>query len=190
MAIKENIRIERAWAMPSKNTFEILPIKTLLEDEVDADKYWIDPFANQSKVAKVTNDLNPKFDTDYHMDALDFLKMFGDASVDGVLYDPPYSMRQVSECYQNFGFEVTQSTTTAAFWAKQKAEIARIVKHGGKVITFGWNSGGIGNSYGFTIQRILLVPHGGHHYDTICTVEIKTHEVRKRKGKKNEKTLS
>ena len=36
-------------------------------------------------MASVTNDLNMAYDTDYHMDALDFLKMFDDSSVDGVL---------------------------------------------------------------------------------------------------------
>ena len=47
------------------------------------------------------------------------------------------------------------------------------MKPGGKVISFGWNSGGIGKTNGFEIQRILLVPHGGPHHDTIVTVEIK-----------------
>ena len=28
--------------------------------------------------------------------------MFDDESVDGVLYDPPYSPRQISECYNDF----------------------------------------------------------------------------------------
>ena len=107
------------------------------------------------------------------MDALDFLRMFGSKSVDGVLYDPPYSPRQVSECYKNFGIEVTQETTRASFWGNHKKEISRIIKHGGKVITFGWNSGGIGAKYGFKIKRILLVAHGGWHNDTICTVEVK-----------------
>lgn len=76
----------------------------------------------------MTNDLNPEYDTDYHMDALDFLKMFEDDSVDGVLYDPPFSPRQVSECYKNFGYEVTQDTTKCSFWGNQKREISRIVK--------------------------------------------------------------
>ena len=107
------------------------------------------------------------------MDVLDFLKMFDDNSVDGVLYDPPYSPRQVSECYKNFGIEVTQETTRASFWGNQKKEISRIIKPGGKVITFGWNSGGIGAKYGFKIRSILLVAHGGWHNDTICTVEEK-----------------
>jgi hypothetical protein PPSC2_p0296 len=75
------------------------------------------------------------------------------------------------------GINVTNDTTKASFWGNQKKEISRIVKIGGKVITFGWNSGGIGNKYGFTIQRILLVPHGGWHNNTIVTVEIKTHEM-------------
>ena len=95
------------------------------------------------------------------MDALDFLKTFDDCSVDGVLYDPPYSPRQISEC----------------FWSNQKKEISRIVKLGGKVISFGWNSGGIGIKYGFEIERILLVAHGGWHNDTICTIERKTRNV-------------
>lgn len=158
--------------MPNKNTFDIKPIKELIQSEL-TNGTWIDPFANRNKLATVTNDLNPVFDTDYHMDALDFLKIFGDSSVDGVLYDPPYSPRQVTECYQGIGMNVTNETTRASFWGNQKKEISRIVKSGGKVITFGWNSGGIGRKYGFEITRILLVPHGGWHNDTICTVEIK-----------------
>jgi len=167
------MKIERIWAMPDKNTFKIKPIKELLEEEVTSG-LWIDPFANQNKWATITNDLNPEYDTDYHLDALDFLKMFDDRSVDGVLYDPPFSSRQVSECYKGFGLEVTMETTQTRFWTALKVEIERIIKVGGKVLSFGWNSGGIGQKYGFDIKRILLVPHGGIRNDTICTVEVKT----------------
>ena len=166
------MRIERAWAMPNRNTFEIKPIKALLEEEMTGG-VWIDPFANRSKLATITNDLNPEYDTDYHLDALEFLKRFDDESVDGVLYDPPFSPRQVSECYKGFGKEVTTETTQASFWGNQKKEIARIVKPGGMCISFGWNSGGCGKKNGFYITRILLIPHGSHHNDTIVTVEVK-----------------
>lgn len=176
--VNNNIQIERVWAMPNKNTFDIRPIHDLIVEEM-TDGLWIDPFANTNKLASVTNDLNTDYDTDYHMDALDFMKMFESDSVDGVLYDPPYSPRQVSECYNNVGYNVTWDTTKASFWGNHKREISRIVKVGGKVITFGWNSGGIGYKYGFEIERILLVPHGGWHNDTICTVEVKTHEPEK-----------
>ena len=170
--VQNEIEIKRIWAMPNKNTFDIEPINALILSE-KTDGLWIDPFANKNKIATITNDLNTEYDTDYHMDALDFMKMFADSSVDGVLYDPPYSTRQVSECYNAIGHDITCDTTKASFWVNHKREISRIVKIGGTVITFGWNSNGIGQKYGFLIKKILLVPHGGQHNDTICTVEVK-----------------
>ena len=134
----------------------------------------IDPFANGSKIATITNDLNPDYDTDYHVDALDFLKMFADASVDVVLYDPPYSPRQVSECYKGVGREVTFIDTSGAWRRKHLDEIQRILKPGGMVFCFGWNSNGVGKKRGFKMIELLLVAHGGSHNDTICTVEVKT----------------
>lgn len=163
--------ISRQWSMPNSKTFSIKPIRQLIE------KYKcgtiIDPFANTNKLATITNDLNDEYDTDYHMDALDFLKMFDTNSVDVVLYDPPYSPRQVSECYKALNQTVNMQTTQASYWSNQKKEIARIVKPDGICITCAWNSGGIGAKYGFEIQEILLVPHGGWHNDTIVTVERK-----------------
>ena len=85
----QNIEMCRMWAMPNKNTFEIKPIYELIMEE-KTKGLWIDPFANKNKIATVTNDLNKEFNTDYHLDALDFIKMFKTHSVDGVLYDPPY----------------------------------------------------------------------------------------------------
>ena len=175
--MSNNIKFDRKWSMPNSKTFSIKPIKELLKEEM-TEGVWLDPFANESKMGTITNDLNPNYNTDYHMDALDFLKMFDDESVDGVLYDPPYSPRQTSECYKKIGLELTNRHTNSAFWGNQKKEIARIVKKGGKVISFGWNSGGIGKTNGFKIERILLVPHGGWHNDTICTVEIKTENTK------------
>lgn len=166
--------IERRWSMPSKNTFTIKPIQELLIEELTDQELIIDPFANNNKeFAKVTNDLNPSFDTDYHLPALEFLKKFEDNSVDCVLYDPPYSPRQLKECYDNIGVALTKEDTQSSFWSNHKKEISRIIKTGGKVISFGWNSNGIGKKLGFEIIKILLVAHGGNHNDTIVTVEIK-----------------
>lgn len=168
--------IEREWAMPNKNTFSIPPINKLILEEKEG-KNWIDPFAGDSCIScAVTNDLNPQFPTSYHMNAVDFLREFEDGVCDGVLFDPPYSPRQISECYHGIGKEVYMCDTQGKFWSDCKKEIGRIVKVGGKVISFGWNSGGIGKKYGFDITRILLVAHGGWHNDTICTVEVKNYD--------------
>ncbi|HIS61123.1 MAG TPA: adenine-specific DNA methylase [Candidatus Scybalomonas excrementigallinarum] len=165
------MEINRIWSMPNSQTFKIKPIYNLVV------KYLmgvsIDPFANESKMATITNDLNKKYNTDYHLDALQFLKMFENASVDTVLYDPPYSPRQVAECYKQLDMTVNMQTTQSSYWSNQKREIGRIVRKGGHVITCSWNSGGIGKKYGFEIVEILLIPHGGWHNDTIVVVERK-----------------
>ena len=70
-----SIQIERIWSMPNKNTFEISPIKVLLEEGVDLSKYWVVPFANQNKIASITNDIDREYDADYHLDALDFFEI-------------------------------------------------------------------------------------------------------------------
>ena len=99
-----DIKINREWAMPNSNTFSIKPIRELIERYLSGT--IIDPFANQNKLATITNDLDPQYDTDYHMDATDFLKMLDNNSADVVLWDPPYSPRQIMECYKKFNMTV------------------------------------------------------------------------------------
>lgn len=169
--------------MPNKNTFSIKPIRELVDRYVklareNDDSIIIDPFANESRIADITNDLNTEHDTDYNMDALEFLSMFEDSSVDLVLYDPPYSPRQVSESYKDMDMAVNMETTQSSYWGNQKKEIARVLKPNGIALSFGWNSGGIPKTYGFEIVEILLVAHGGAHNDTICTVTKKIDKER------------
>ena len=176
-SIDENgVILRRVWAMPNGKTFSIKPIKEIIEKykaQLPKDAVIIDPFANGSKMATITNDLDPEYDTDYHMNAADFIKMFDDNSVDMVLYDPPYSPNQVKTCYKKFDRTVTWEDTSASFWSKQKDEIARILKPGGVSLCFGWHTNGVGMKRGFDIVEILDIAHGGNHNDTLVTVERK-----------------
>lgn len=166
-------RVTRKWAMSNKETFSIPPIKAFVEQYLRKGAIIIDPFANNCKYGSITNDLNPAYHTDYHMDALDFLKAMKTESADVVLYDPPYSVRQVAECYKGFGFEVTQDKTQSSWRAKHLDEIARILRPGGVCLCFGWNSNGVGKKRNFKMIEVLLVSHGGSKNDTICTAEVK-----------------
>ncbi len=159
--------------MPNKNTFSIKPIGDLILRYIGSDLVGLDPFAKQSKVASITNDLDDTCGTDYNLDAMDFLKLFDSNSQDYVLFDPPYSPRQVSEVYKKFDRTVNMQTTQSSFWGNLKKEISRVVKPGGTVITCGWCSNGIGKTNGFEIVEILMVAHGGWHNETIITVEKK-----------------
>lgn len=168
------MNIHREWAMPNKKTFSIKPIRELIDKYIkNKNLVIVDPFSNDSKIGTITNDIDPECDSMFHMDATEFLCGIDDESVDVVLYDPPYSSRQISECYKKMNMSVNMETTQSSYWSKQKKEISRILKHGGIVITCSWNSNGIGKSNGMEILEILLVAHGGWHNDTIVLVEQK-----------------
>jgi hypothetical protein len=165
--------ISKKWSMPNSETFSIKPIRELIDRYKKDGMVIVDPFARNSDIGTITNDLDPETKAMYHKDATDFLRGLSDNIADMVLYDPPYSARQVSESYKRLGGAVDMQTTQSSYWARQKNEIARITKKGGVVITCAWNSGGIGAGLGFEQQEILLVAHGGWHNDTIVTVEKK-----------------
>lgn len=153
--------IERVWAMPNHRTFEIEPIKKLIQEEYPyhgGNK--IEPFPFESKV-----------------DCFDYLSKYSNESGDFGLIDPPYSNRQRSEHYNEKGIEINGWHTGAGWTRKLKDEVARVMKVGGKTITFGWNSSGIGKKRGFELTRILIICHGGDHNDTICTVEKKVQKT-------------
>ena len=168
------MKITKEWAMPNRNTFSIPPINKFVKDNTFLKNVIIDPFANSSKFGTITNDLNPEFDTTFHLDALKFLKLQKSASADVVLYDPQYNLAQACECYNSFGKEKLElNVSNDKYWVECKKEVSRILKVGGVALCFGWNSNGIGKNNGMKMEEILLVAHGGMHYDTICTKEIK-----------------
>ena len=167
------MKIERIWAMPNKWTFTIKPIADLLKEEVTSG-VWADPFAGENSPASITNDLRESMPTTHHLDALLFLRGLGSGSCDGILFDPPYSITQAKECYEGYGMDkLDTKPTSMKYWGDCKTEMARILKHGGKAICFGWSSMGIGINRKFEMTRILLVPHGGSKNDTLVTVETK-----------------
>ena len=166
------IPIYRVWAMPNKNTLEIAPIRSFVEPFIKRAAQSIDPFAGNCQLATITNDLNPSTKATYHMDAIDFLKEYKHADV--VIFDPPYSLRQVKECYEGVGRGFTKADSQNAIrWTKERDIIASNQGYGDYVLSFGWSSSCMGKKRGYEITAILLVAHGAGHHDTICVAERK-----------------
>ena len=168
--------------MPSAWTFTIKPIRELLSRYVpEGGKGWIDPFAGDNSPAEFTNDQHPERKARWHMDSEEFCNhITADLPSDvvpvlfnGVLFDPPYSYRQVSEHYKEVGKKARSIDTSSNFYNRVMNAICDKIKPGGYAITFGWNSNGFGKNRGFEQVEILIVAHGGHHNDTLCTVERK-----------------
>lgn len=165
------IEINRKWNMPSRHTFLIPAISALVKKYVKDGIGWVDPFAGENSPAEFTNDMNPNKPAKFHLHAKEFAQQL-DGKFKGVLFDPPYSLRQVKECYDEIGVKLFQEDTQR-FPQNVKELIAPKIEDNGIAITFGWNSQGFGKNLGFKMIEILLVPHGRGHNDTIVTVEIK-----------------
>lgn len=156
--------------MPTSDTFDCQPIGDFVRRHLQG--VSVDPFARNSRLATYTNDLNPNTSADRHMDAESFLAELAERGVkaDTILLDPPYSPRQISECYRVSGLKATmQDTQNAALYARVRNAARRLCRVGTRVLSFGWNSCGMGD--GFKPMELLLVAHGGAHNDTICLAE-------------------
>lgn len=169
------IPMRRVWAMPSACTFDIPPIRALVRTYLRQSKVSIDPFARNKRWATYTNDLNPETAAEHHLDAEEFLTMLAAKGVhtDLGLFDPPYSPRQIVECYQAVGLDVSTAGRTGELYKRVRDALDRLITPGGVVLSFGWNSNGMGLGRGYEVEEVLIVAHGGAHNDTICTVERK-----------------
>ena len=166
----------RRFARASHRTFTIPPIADLVDRYVGDGKGWADPFSGWNSPAQFTNDDNPEAPTRWHLDAYEFSVMLARLRVRrgtlrGVLFDPPYSYRQISEHYKHMGRKATKYDTSYRFYRRIMNQLGPLVRPGGFVISFGWDTNGFGKKAGFRVIEVLDVHHGLHHHDTLCTVE-------------------
>ena len=165
-------RFTREWAMPNGDTFSIPVIGNFVQKYLIKSKVSVDPFARNKRWATFTNDLNPSTEAEHHMEARLFLKMLVDQGVraDLLIFDPPYSPRQISECYASAGMKAGMVDTQNAKLIKECRDLMKaMAEPGATCLSFGWNSAGMGK--GWKIEEIMLVAHGSCHNDTICLAE-------------------
>ena len=157
-------KFSTVWAMPSRWTFSIPPIASFVARHVEGAAVIVDPFSGESTIGTHRNDLGRG-----GVDAEAFVRgLIADGvRADVVLFDPPYSPRQISECYKGIGRQVTMKDTQSALLYKGvRSALRDILKPDGIALSFGWQSNGFGR--GWVTREVLLVQHGGAHNDTIC----------------------
>jgi len=160
--------------MPNADTFSVPPIGAFVQRYLKLSQCSVDPFARNKQWATHTNDLNPQTEAQHHFDAEDFLKMLASKGVkcDLAIFDPPYSPRQISECYKSIGREVgMKETQNALLYQRCRQALLPILTDNAIVLSFGWNSVGMGIGNGFEQIEIMLCCYGGAHNDTICLAE-------------------
>lgn len=162
--------------MPNAETFSIKPIGEFVRAYLACAKVSVDPFARNRDWATYTNDINPATAAQSHQDAEVFMAELHARGVvvDLALFDPPYSPRQVSEHYKAAGVPVTaEDTQNGRLYKRVRDALDKIIRPGGVVLSFGWQSAGMGDGRGYEMIETMLVAHGGGHNDTICIAERK-----------------
>lgn len=170
------MKFTREFAMPSRDTFSVKPIGAFVRRYIDRSVLGaVDPFARNNPFGVMySNDLNPSTSSNYHMDAVAFLQHLAAEGVrtDLLVLDPPYSPRQISECYAAAGLKAGMADTqNAALYARVREAALPLLAARAMVLSFGWSSNGMGKKHGFEIEEIMLCAHGGAHNDTICMAE-------------------
>lgn len=166
------LRISRVWAMPNGDTFSIPVIGRWVQSFLACSSVSVDPFARNNRWATHTNDLNPNTAAEHHMEARNFLRLLVERGVkaDLVIFDPPYSPRQISECYATAGLTSgMRDTQNARLYSECRSLINQLAAPCCTTLSFGWNSTGMGKPW--QTLEILLVAHGAAHNDTICMAD-------------------
>lgn len=170
------MKFKRVFALPNPETFSIPPIASFVQSFLRLSKVSVDPFARNRQWFTHTNDLDPNTSAQHHLDAEQFLLLLRQQGVTADLgvFDPPYSPRQISECYKSIGLKATgEDTQNARLYKRVRDAMDVLLIPGGLVLSFGWNSNGMGIGRGYDLLAVLLVAHGGAHNDTICLLEQK-----------------
>lgn len=163
-------RIGRVFGKPCADTFRCGPLGDFVRRHLSGCS--VDPFARNSTLCTWRNDINPATAAPFHQDAVAFLRGLRSRGVvaDSIVLDPPYSPGQISECYSAAGLTATMvDTQNARLYARVRVAALQLCRPGSVVISFGWNSNGMGP--GFELVELLLVRHGAAHNDTIAMAE-------------------
>lgn len=161
------MQMTRIFEMPRSWTFQMPKLRAWVEERLEGDV--LNLFGGVTRLTHphggtiMYNDLNPDLPADYRKDAYD-LSQWSDLAqrFDTVVFDPPYSAFQAVRTY---GRKKAQEVTHA------RDVVEYVLRPGGRVISFGFNSTGMSGRRGFTKEELLIINCGGSHNDYLCLSE-------------------
>lgn len=144
-------------------TFEYTPARKFVEERLRG--RVLNACAGKSKLNHsdvVRNDLNPGRDADTHHDVSEIARHFDARSFDVVVFDPPFDDLQAEDKYDS----LRADRVLEAF-----RQFDELVKPGGLVITFGWNSWGMSSLGAWDREETVLFQRGPVKRDVIATAD-------------------
>jgi len=157
--------------MLSRWTFEYTPARRIVREHLTG--RVLNACAGETVLQHdgeiVRNDLNPdRPELDTTHDVTEIASHFGPQSFDVVLFDPPFDEEQAETKYDG----LHAMDVYAAL-----EQFNQLVRGGGHVVTFGWNSWGMRSFPAFERVETRLLQRGPIHRDVIVTVDKRTSET-------------
>jgi hypothetical protein len=153
--------------MLSRWTFEYAPARAIVREHIHG--RVLNACAGKTKLQHdgeiVRNDLNPDRDADTYHDVAEIGDHFPRASFDTVVFDPPFDEKQAETKYDGLHAMDVYAALRG---------FNELVRPGGTVICFGWNSWGMRSFGAFERVETTLLQRGPIHRDVIVTVDRRT----------------
>lgn len=103
----------------------------------------VDPFARSCDWGTITNDINPKYRTDFHLESLEFLERIQKKGIKAriVLMDPPFSDNQSEKYAKEVDGEVPNFYACDSSHASKVFRVAsELLISGGIMVKLGYNT--------------------------------------------------
>ena len=113
----------------------------------------------------VRNDLNPERDAETNHDVAEIAEHFSPQSFDTVIFDPPFDEKQAETKYDGLHAMDVYAALEG---------FNELVRPGGVVVCFGWNSWGMRSFPAFERRDTTLLQRGPIHRDVIVTIDERT----------------
>ena len=138
-----------------------------IQDTDEAVGHIIDPFARNCGWGTITNDIDPKWHTDFHIDGADFLEDLVEWGYKAriILFDPPFSDRQNEEKYEHATSNLY--TTGDGRIGRCGEAIKKLLFPSAICIKLGYNSNA--PTKGLELIRLATVSFGGTRNDVIIS---------------------
>jgi len=150
--------------MLSRWTFQYTPAREIVEEYLSG--RVLNACAGKTELEHdgeiVRNDLNPERNANTRHDVAEIAEHFETQSFDTVIFDPPFDEKQAETKYDGLHAKDVYSALRG---------FNELVRPGGHVVTFGWNSWGMRSFDAFERVETVLLQRGPIHRDVIVTVD-------------------
>jgi len=148
-------------------TFEYSPARDFVEERLEG--RVLNACSGKTKLSHdekiFRNDLNPAHEADTNHDVAEIANHFVTAEFDTIVFDPPFDERQAETKYDGMHAKDVYAALRC---------FRELVKPGGVVICFGWNSWGMSSFPAFEREETVLFRRGPCLRDVIATVDRRT----------------